>query len=157
MREIKFRAYLKSKNRIVSVFSIMPEIGLIEYLGGVLEKTKILRHFNEIELMQFTGLKDKNGKEIYEGDVVHFQDWDGDINHRNKPGFDDVDEGLGIVTFGHTVNWTDMPGVSYTHGWFLDVTENSADKYKTSGYFRGLGQASLEVIGNIYENPKLLK
>lgn len=71
-REIKFRAWLKDDKRMVEVRSIdFHEEGNIitvnynDIFGFELNE-------NEIELMQYTGLKDKNGKEIYEGDVVNF-------------------------------------------------------------------------------------
>ena len=72
MREIKFRAWVKDRKEIF-------EVVLINYVSKkvtyILEKIGYLlsvrdAKFNDVELMQYTGLKDKNGKEIYEGDIV---------------------------------------------------------------------------------------
>jgi hypothetical protein len=72
MREIKFRAWVKEKKAIFEVI-------LIDYVSKkvtyIVERTGHLlniRHdkFNDVELMQYTGLKDKDNKEIYEGDIL---------------------------------------------------------------------------------------
>jgi len=59
MREIKFRAWIKSVKAMSDWNTILKECDRFSLL-----------HDTNFELMQFTGLLDKNGKEIYEGDIV---------------------------------------------------------------------------------------
>jgi len=72
MREIKFRAWYKYGKKMVDLYKIMPVAGADH--NGTMDGL-FLPFDNNIILMQYTGLLDKNGKEIYEGDVV---DWLGD-------------------------------------------------------------------------------
>lgn len=122
-REIKFRAW-DSENKDMVYWEDI-ENGLID------PYTLFWNCPDWIELMQYTGLKDKNGREIYEGDILSDRavvEW-----------FDELAwDGLGSPHSGF-----------YCEQWF-DYGENGQLNYHY-GFFN-----NVEVIGNIYENPELL-
>src|SRR3989304_9140917 len=79
----------------------------------------------EFEIMQYTGLKDKNGKEIYEGDILR------------------TNEHIDFIV------WNEKKcGFSYSN----DKSNMSLPQWFEHGQYSGT-----EIIGNIYENPELLK
>lgn len=88
---------------------------------------------NDLVLMQSTGLTDKNGKEIFEGDVVTDGYTTGDIKNHPTLGFYMVDD-------------------NGTERWFSDnaTTEDFEEDVETA-------YKILEIIGNIYKNPELVE
>jgi len=118
MREIKFRTYYET-SRFFSK-------GLMHYFSDMEQFITFFSQDYEMliksTLMQYTGLKDKNGKEIYEGDIL-------------KTDFNDIAE------------------VKYGLGCFH--IESNQD-YESITLFEWSDDMS-EVIGNIYENPELIK
>jgi len=121
MREIKFRAWNKAKKKMYPPWSIFKT-----YFGDM--------DTFDLVVMQFTGLKDKNGKEIYEGDVV--QKW-----HYNKQEYTAIVKHIDFIDS----LMDDYRGKSVS-GFYL--TNNEWEYPKDEFY-------NLEVIGNIYENPEL--
>lgn len=130
MKEIKFRAWDKNRKRMVIVTTLdFDGEGVLDKVFGK-AKGKSVDGLEGFELMQFCGLKDKNGKEIYEGDIVQeFHD----------------DEGKGHI-INHEVSWSDG-------SWRLG--NGGVDQNLLNG--NGRKDLSFEVIGNIYENIELLK
>ena len=126
MREIKFRAWDSGVNQMIYPHS--------DGVANHLEVWEILRYFDVV--MQYTGLKDKNGKEIYEGDIVNLWDFDGGP-YVHKVSWEES----GYFTL---VPYMDGLGFIPTLGFFTN-NEDCSDPYQ------------VEIIGNIYENPELLE
>lgn len=117
MKQLKFRAWEKSLKEIIPVYNINFEAEMIN-------TETAWRDFNEVELMQYTGLKDKNGKEIYEGDIVN-------VNY-----------------YGGTPRYEKVH--FYTVGGFIGFHPFTDDGYHWPSHL-------CEIVGNIYQNPELIK
>ncbi len=130
MREIKFRAWDKDKKEWLSTVNYLINLqGGLEWSFGGINQFLGKPNDNNIELMQFTGLKDKNGKEIYEGDVVKWFGWEVRAGKQIRP------ERIKVI---ESETW-----IADLHALWCINTGNSG--------------GTVEVIGNLYENPELLE
>ncbi len=138
-RIIKFRAWDKLKNKW------RDDTILLERNGGlyVLDRDSYIENCDgEYEIVQFTGILDKNGKEIYEGDIVKilYTDWSSCSGCHSSP-----QEHMNAIALTRVVVWS-------VQGFYVS--------HKVDGYAESMEPGThgfIEVIGNIYENPKLIK
>jgi len=81
MREFKMKAWLKKENKMVSIIGIDLNYQYIRYSddGNLFKDDYKIAEFKDIELLQFTGAKGKAGQEVYEADVIKFNDGIDDI------------------------------------------------------------------------------
>ena len=124
MREIKFRVYSEELKK----YSTLQEAAIY---GKVLPRDNELKVREQYILEQFTGIYDKNGKEIYEGDIVEsYFYWEKDY----------------IVKFGNYNNEEQWEDNRSGYGWYLQSLDNEVDTIRELNY-----RTIIEVIGNIHE------
>ena len=127
MREIKFRAWVKDRKAIFEVISIDYVSKKVTYIVERTGHLLNIRHdkFNDVELMQYTGIKDKDNKEIYEGDIL-------------------------FESFGERYY-----KVVFENGSFRAEFNGDFDEYSFD--LIDVVAQGCEIVGNIYENPELIK
>ena len=127
MKEIKFMVWDKENKEFL-------ELGGETFLTYDGEKLQVLEgnenyatEYKDIEILQYTGLKDKNGKEIYEGYIIQgLNTWPFEV----------------LIKRGHTrIKWK-------------DYDKQINEEYLLQSY---INSDELEVAGNIYQNPELLE
>ena len=129
MNKVKFRAWDKAKGHFVDFdnvggYLLLAHDGKPTYFartGDTIHPPYVGELADLIEINLYTGLKDKTGKPIFEGDIVRFS---GDEN------------------FVDPITWNDEYGEWWANGLSLWEVLQAADS---------------EVIGNIYENPELVR
>lgn len=127
----KYRMWNEIISRLHSVDGLYFDREVAQYKDEV-GVSRLIKFKNAI-LMQSTGLKDKNGKEIFEGDIVTDGYDKRDIRNHQTLGFYMVDNKGTEDFFSDNMSLEDF-----------DEVERTASEI-------------LEVIGNIYENPELLE
>lgn len=137
MREIEFKAWDKQDKIMYDWEEISIEKEQVFIRDGDLYKT-----FEQVELIQYTGLKDKNGKKIFEGDILK------DTYYRDNGWKDWKTEGKGYIRFLNAAFClVDMEKDEEMY----DTLYNRLNPSDTKAV------VSVEVIGNIHENPELLE
>jgi uncharacterized phage protein (TIGR01671 family) len=128
VREIKFRAWNKKHKIMSQSFSFSSFDGNVFCDWAAITNDE-LWHSKDMDIMQYTGLKDKNGKKVFEGDIIGYSDKKGIVRFTE---YDDNECHRVFRHFGYLVNNDTLPDV-------VDELENGS------------------VIGNIYENPEIMK
>ena len=127
-REILFRGKRPNSGKLIEGY-LYQENGLSWILSSSFKTPDCSCEVISESVGQFTGLTDKNGKKIFEGDIVT-------NGYRNY-----------IVTSSKRYGWV----LSNSKGWYHSIVNETTDSIIDLGIIDGV-----EVIGNIHDNPELL-
>ncbi|MDG9380944.1 YopX family protein [Streptococcus pneumoniae] len=121
-------------------------------LNDTLMNDYITAYPDEIELMQSTGLFDRNGKEIFEGDILKFNDEWNEYCHEGY--VDGSVEGVNYVEVVRSEICFEFGKTKYPDSSLFILMEDEQLNFKD---FIKSEDFEFEIIGNIYENPELLE
>ncbi|MCD0763307.1 hypothetical protein I5B49_04405 [Staphylococcus aureus] len=122
---LKFKAWDKDKK----VMSIIDEI---DFNSGYILISTGYKSFDEVKLLQYTGLKDKNNTEIYDGDIAEFK-------------------------YPHDKRFKEIGVITHSAEKACFVIKMIRDTVQEFELYRGVANSYLKVIGNKFDNPELLE
>ncbi|HHX0170574.1 TPA: YopX family protein [Staphylococcus aureus] len=122
---VKFKAWDKDKK----VMSIIDEI---DFNSGYILISTGYKSFDEVKLLQYTGLKDKNNTEIYDGDIAEFK-------------------------YPHDKRFKEIGVITHSAEKACFVIKMIRDTVQEFKLYRGVANSYLKVIGNKFDNPELLE
>lgn len=122
---LKFKAWDKDKK----VMSIIDEI---DFNSGYILISTGYKSFDEVKLLQYTGLKDKNNTEIYDGDIAEFK-------------------------YPHDKRFKEIGVITHSAEKACFVIKMIRDTIQEFELYRGVANSYLKVIGNKFDNPELLE
>lgn len=127
MRKIKFRFRLEDKitKEIIVTYA---ELYNPKYSSDLMQYPINLKEFNVLSIDEYTGLRDKNAKEIYEGDIIKYYDY--------------MTKDYDVCK----IEWISK-----------FITYVAKDRLDNDIFIQKIDERRIEVIGNIYENSNLLE
>lgn len=162
MREIKFRGYSKSNNEMFDnellenaadgLYNIakskLLEMGYFAQAEDLERGVYLPTKDKDLVFMQYTGLKDKNGKEIYEGDILSYKH----ITYTDcsKTKIEEIED----ESFIEIITYAPMASIVKPHS--KNVKCFGYDSINKECLILDLTSDEVEVIGNKFENPELL-
>ncbi len=136
MREIKFRVWDIAEKCMDDLLSLN-DVWVRGIISGEQGDT--------YKLMQYAGVKDKNGKKIYEGDITEILAEDNKMNRFIVK--------YGVIQRKMASGW--LVGIP---SFYFDLIDGNFKAFPIVVNYKGIHDLEImEVIGNIYENPELLK
>lgn len=149
MREIKFRAWHTGSKKMFSADEMAEDqLTLLptgKFINVSSTSTKLSKIIDSMIPLQFTGLKDSKGVDIYEGDIVKFTYWWFDGNEVET-------QLVGTIVYTDDLMSFQLKGVK-NDDWEKHTGYVGDEQYLTAFSELNFNEADFDVIGNIYETP----